>query len=121
LSWDFIVNKYVDIQKRLALSEYKRNKDKKKSKRITNDLYEEYEILLIEKQKQPIGKHQDKQQPIITNEDFERNLKRNIDDNKDIEDNKKSDNQQVNDYSPSFKLISKIENKNIFFHNINDQ
>jgi hypothetical protein len=45
LSLDFIVNKYVDIEKRLALSEYKRNKDKKKNKRITNELYEteEYE------------------------------------------------------------------------------
>jgi hypothetical protein len=42
---DFIVNKYVVIEKRLALSEYKRNKDKKKIYRITNDLYEteEYE------------------------------------------------------------------------------
>jgi hypothetical protein len=43
MSLDFIVNKYIDIEKRLALSEYKRNKDKKKIKRITNDLYEEYE------------------------------------------------------------------------------
>jgi hypothetical protein len=34
------VNKYVDIEKRFGLSEYKRNKDKKKSKRIINDLYE---------------------------------------------------------------------------------
>jgi hypothetical protein len=42
-SLDFIVNKYSDMEKRLALSEYKRNKDKKKNKRITNDLYEEYE------------------------------------------------------------------------------
>jgi hypothetical protein len=41
LSLDFIVNKYVDMEKRLTLSEYKRNKDKKKIKRITNDLYEE--------------------------------------------------------------------------------
>jgi hypothetical protein len=43
---DFIVNKSVDIEKRLELSEYKRNKDKKKIKRITNDLYEteKYEI-----------------------------------------------------------------------------
>jgi hypothetical protein len=40
LSLDFIVNKYVDIEKRIALSEYKRNKDKKKIKRITNDQYE---------------------------------------------------------------------------------
>jgi hypothetical protein len=30
LSLDFIVNKYFDIEKRLALSEYKKNKDKKK-------------------------------------------------------------------------------------------
>jgi hypothetical protein len=44
------VNKYIEIVKRLALSEYKRNKDKKKIKRITNDLYEEYEV------KQPIDK-----------------------------------------------------------------
>jgi hypothetical protein len=54
---DFIVNKYVDIEKRLALSEYKRNKDKRKIKRITNDLYETEEY---EKQqsieKQPIEK-----------------------------------------------------------------
>jgi hypothetical protein len=45
LSMDFIVNKYVDIEKGLALSEYKRNKNKKKIKRIINDIYEteEYE------------------------------------------------------------------------------
>jgi hypothetical protein len=29
LSMDFIVNKYIDMEKRLALNEYKRNKDKK--------------------------------------------------------------------------------------------
>jgi hypothetical protein len=40
LSLDYIVNKYVDIEKRLALNIYKRNKDKKKIKRITDDLYE---------------------------------------------------------------------------------
>ena len=43
LSMDFIVNKYIDLEKRLALNEYKRNKDKKKIKRLTNDIYEEYE------------------------------------------------------------------------------
>jgi hypothetical protein len=48
------VIKYVDIEKRLALSEYKRNKVKKKIKRITNDLYEteEYE----DRTPQPIDK-----------------------------------------------------------------
>jgi hypothetical protein len=52
LSLDFFVNKYVDIEKRLALSEYKRNKDKKKIKRISNDLYEteEYEKTQSEEQ-----------------------------------------------------------------------
>jgi hypothetical protein len=40
LSLDFIVNKYIFIEKRLALSKYKSNKDKKKIKRLTNDLYE---------------------------------------------------------------------------------
>jgi hypothetical protein len=35
------VNKYIYIEKRLAFNEYKRNKDKKKIKRITNELYEE--------------------------------------------------------------------------------
>jgi hypothetical protein len=33
LSLDFVVNKYVDLEKRLALSEYKRNKEKKKIKK----------------------------------------------------------------------------------------
>ena len=33
LSLDQIVNKYIDIEKRLALNEYKRNKVKKKIKR----------------------------------------------------------------------------------------
>jgi hypothetical protein len=69
LSLDFIVNKYVDIEKRLALNEYKRNKDKHKIKRITNDLYEEDKTQLIDKQ---IIENQDKQQPeqIITNDDW---------------------------------------------------
>jgi hypothetical protein len=43
LSLNFVVTKYVDLEKRLALSEYKLNKDKKKINRIINDLYEEYE------------------------------------------------------------------------------
>jgi hypothetical protein len=34
------VNKYIDLENRLMLSEYKRNQDKKKIKRITTDLYE---------------------------------------------------------------------------------
>jgi hypothetical protein len=69
LSLGLIFNKYVDIEKRLSLSEYKRNKDKKKINRITNDLYEtvDYEDKTIDKQ-QPIEK-QDKQQP--ADEDFE--------------------------------------------------
>jgi hypothetical protein len=53
------VNKYIDIEKRLALSEYKRNKDKKNIKRRTNDLHEteEYEKTPSEKQdKAPIDK-----------------------------------------------------------------
>jgi hypothetical protein len=94
------VNKYIDIEKRLALSEYKRNKDKKKIKRITNDLYEteEYE------DKIPQTPPQEKIQPVITDDNFESKLKNIIDDN--AEDNKsddknKSDNQQ---YNPSFKL-----------------
>src|SRR5579875_3163445 len=40
LSMDFIVKKYIDLEKRLSLNEYKRNKDKKKIKRLTNDIYE---------------------------------------------------------------------------------
>jgi hypothetical protein len=64
------VNKYVDIEKRLALSEYKRNKDKKTIKGIPNDLYEEYEDIKQSIEKQPIEK-QNKQQPIIKDEDFE--------------------------------------------------
>jgi ferredoxin-like protein FixX len=63
-----IVNKYINIEKRLALNEYQRNKDKKKIKRITNDLYETEDLeKLIEK---PIEKQQSKQ-PLITDEDFE--------------------------------------------------
>jgi hypothetical protein len=38
LALDFIVNKYIDIEKRLALNEYKRNKDKRKIKRLTNEI-----------------------------------------------------------------------------------
>jgi hypothetical protein len=51
LPLDFIVNKYVDIKKRLALSEYKRNKDKKKINRRANDLYEteDFETQAIDK------------------------------------------------------------------------
>jgi hypothetical protein len=97
---NFIVNKYIDIEKRLTLSEYKRNKDKKKIKRITNDLYEtdEYE----NKNPQPIDK-QDQTQP--TDDNFESKLKSIIDDKKEVEDNKQqSDNQQ---YDTSFKLASR--------------
>jgi hypothetical protein len=93
------VNKYIDIEKRLYLSEYKRNKDKKKIKRITNDLYEEYEDKISPIDKIP---PQDKIQPVITDDNFENKLKNIIDDN--TEDNKddnkdniknKSDNQQL--------------------------
>jgi hypothetical protein len=45
LSLDFIVYKYIDIEKRLAISEDKRTKDKKKSKIITNFLYEQDKII----------------------------------------------------------------------------
>jgi hypothetical protein len=85
-------------------------------KRITKDLYEieDYEdkgpidkTQTIEKQTHLIDKQQDKIQIIITDDDFESNLKGIIEDNKDIENDKQNDNQQVNDYSPSFKLISK--------------
>jgi hypothetical protein len=78
---DFIVNKYVDIEKRLALSEYKRNKDKKKMKRIRNDLYEEYET----PQQTPFDKtlQQDKAQQTQTADDnFESKLKGIIEDAK---------------------------------------
>jgi hypothetical protein len=51
----------------------------------------------------PIEK-QDK--PIITDDDFETKVKGIIDDNKNIENNKQSDNQQYY-ISSSFKLISK--------------
>jgi hypothetical protein len=52
LSITFIMNKYIDIEKSLALSEYKRNFDKKKINRITNDLFEteDYEDKAIDKQ-----------------------------------------------------------------------
>jgi hypothetical protein len=97
---DLIVHKYVDLEKRLMLSEYKRNKDKKKIKRITNDLYEEYE------DKTPHSESTQQPKPVITDDNFESKLKGIIDDN--IEDNKdnknKSENQQ---YEPSFILISR--------------
>jgi hypothetical protein len=83
LASDFIVNKYVDIEKRLALSEYKRNKDKKKIKRITNDLYEEYEDKIL--QTQVVDKKQTKSKP-IDDVDFENKLKRIIEE-PDIEEN----------------------------------
>jgi hypothetical protein len=125
----------VDIEKRLALSEYKRNKDKKKIKKMDNDLYEteDYEekcpiekTPTIEKQtqpmdKQPIDKQQDKtqSQPIITDEDFESKLKGIIEteSTKDIENN----NDKQSDISPLFKLISKRRKlKTIFSKGIND-
>jgi hypothetical protein len=96
---DFIVNKYVDLEKRLIISEYKMNKDKKKIKRITNDLYEEDNT--IDKQDKPI-ETQDK--PIIIDDDFENKVKGIIDDNKNTENEKQDDNQQ---FSPSFEFISK--------------
>jgi hypothetical protein len=40
----------------------------------------------------------------MTDENFESKLKSIIEDNKDIENDKQSDNQQVNNNSPSFKL-----------------
>jgi hypothetical protein len=100
LSLDFIVNKYVDIEKPLALSNYKRNKDKKKINRITDDFIEteDYEDKTIEKQ--PI----DKQKPV--NDNFESKLKGIIDDNKEVENDKQSAN-QPQQYEPSFKLVSK--------------
>jgi hypothetical protein len=84
----------IDKEKRIALSEYKRNKDKKKIKRITNDLYEteDYEDNVPIDKQQPIDEQQDKTQPIITDEDFESNLKVIVDDNKDSENNKQDDN-----------------------------
>jgi hypothetical protein len=112
LSLDFIVNKYVDIEKRLALSEYKRNKDKKKIKRITNDLYEEYEDKTP--QEQQMENQQDKTQTQPVDDNFESKLKSIIEDNKDIENEKQDDNQQDNEISPSFKLISKRKNKKQF-------
>jgi hypothetical protein len=47
------------------LSEYKRNKGKKKIKRITNDLYEEYE----DKTAQPT----DKPKPVMTEDNLKVN------------------------------------------------
>jgi hypothetical protein len=105
LSLDFIVNKYVDIDKRLALSEYKRNKDKKKIKRLTNDLYEteEYEEKAIDKQ--PIDK-QVQQHRVITDDNFESKLKGIIYD-KNVEDNKQQDKSDIQQYEPSFQLTSR--------------
>jgi primosomal protein N'' len=99
LSLDFIVNKYVGIEKRLALSEYIRNKGKKTIKRIAKDLYETEEA-----PQQPIEKQDKTQQPIITNQDFESKLTGIVEDNKNIED-KQSDN-QPQQYDTIFKLIS---------------
>jgi hypothetical protein len=105
---DFIVNKYVDLEKRLMLSEYKMNKDKKKIKRITNDLYEECEGTPESK----ILQQQTK--PVITDDNFESKLKGIIEepDLEENNENKQTDKQMQNDiqpkqYEPSFKLVSK--------------
>jgi hypothetical protein len=90
------VNKYVDIEKRLALSEYKRNKDKKKSKRITNDIYETEDE--TPQQAQPIDKTQ-----VPVDDNFESKYK-GIIEGPDIEVNNEK---QQTDFSPSFKLTSK--------------
>jgi hypothetical protein len=83
------------LKKKLAFSEYKRNKDKKKIKRITNDLSRKiiHKLLIISQLL--------KMNPIITDDDFENKFKGIIDDNN-TEDNKQNDK-----YSPSFKLVSK--------------
>jgi hypothetical protein len=101
------VNKYVDIEKRLALSEYKRNKDKKKINRITNDLYEEYEVKSQIPQIQTIDKTQTQPQQIMIDEDFESELKRIIENDKVIEDDYQQNDNQPQQYEPSFKLILK--------------
>jgi hypothetical protein len=67
---------------RLALSKYKRNKDKKKNKRITNDLYEEYE----EKTPQTTAESTQQPKPVITDDNFESKLKGIIEE-PDIEEN----------------------------------
>jgi hypothetical protein len=95
LSMDFIVNKYIDMKKRLALSEYKRNKDKKKIKRITNDLYETEDNTINNTQDNTQNKS------VITDDNFECKLKSIIDDNTDDNKQDKSDIQQ---YDTTFKL-----------------
>ena len=100
LSMDFIVNKYIDMEKRLALSEYKRNKDKKKIKKITNDLYEEYE----DKNPQTQSIETTQTQPADNN--FESKLKGIIGET-DIEENKQNDKSDIQPYEPSFKLVSR--------------
>jgi hypothetical protein len=116
LSMNFIVNKYIKMVKRLALSEYKRNKDKKKIKRKSNDLYEEYE----DKPPQTESKiSQQQPKPVMTDDNFESKLKGIIGET-DIEENnenKQTDKQMQNDksniqpdnqqYEPSFNLVSK--------------
>jgi hypothetical protein len=57
---DSIVNKYVDLEKRLALSEYKRHKDKKKIKRMANDLYETEDEVPQQTQTSSIDKQDNK-------------------------------------------------------------
>jgi hypothetical protein len=98
---DFIVNKYVDLEKRLMLSEYKRNKVKKKIKRITNDLHEEYEDKPPESK---IPQQQTKQ--VITDDNFESTLKGIIGET-DIEENidkqdKSNIQPDIQQYEPSF-------------------
>jgi hypothetical protein len=99
---DFIVNKYGDIEKRLALSEYKINKDKKTIKRIPNDLYETEEDETPQTQT-PIDKQQDKTQTQPADDNFESKLKGIIEE-PDIEEN---NDKQQSDFSPSFKLLSR--------------
>jgi hypothetical protein len=40
LSIDYLINKLIDVEKRLAFSEYKQSTDKKKINKIMDDLYE---------------------------------------------------------------------------------
>jgi hypothetical protein len=101
LSLDFIVNKYIDIEKRLILSEYKRNKDKKKIKRITNDLYETEDNT----SNNTINNTQDKP----ADENFENKLKGIIDEknteDKNTEDkNTEDDKSDIQQIDTTFKL-----------------
>jgi ArsR family metal-binding transcriptional regulator len=83
VSSEYLINKLIDIEKRLAFNENKQHKNKKKINKIVSDIYEENEV--------EINNVNDETKSI------ENKLKDIVNDDTDINDNNSDNNTKVND------------------------